>query len=112
MIYCILSAQSSRGRKLVKSLRAVVVADEPSAPFSYSIWESRDYQMLNLFCSTCIQRNREIRHHKCPGCVTPFGQVQRRKKMQLLLRQPAMFRSCVNIMVPIIVSSVERTIDR
>ncbi|KAF0928811.1 hypothetical protein E2562_010680 [Oryza meyeriana var. granulata] len=29
---------------------------------------------FHLFCSPCIQRNLEIRHRKCPGCVTPFGQ--------------------------------------
>lgn len=28
----------------------------------------------HLFCSSCIQRNLEIRHRKCPGCGTPFGQ--------------------------------------
>ncbi|KAJ6812009.1 E3 ubiquitin-protein ligase BRE1-like 2 [Iris pallida] len=29
---------------------------------------------FHLFCSHCIQRNLEIRHRKCPGCGTPFGQ--------------------------------------
>ncbi|XP_078155024.1 histone mono-ubiquitination 2 isoform X2 [Carex rostrata] len=29
---------------------------------------------FHLFCSQCIQRNLEIRHRKCPGCGTPFGQ--------------------------------------
>ncbi|KAJ3673078.1 hypothetical protein LUZ60_006452 [Juncus effusus] len=29
---------------------------------------------FHLFCSACIQRNLEIRHRKCPGCGTPFGQ--------------------------------------
>ncbi|GJN15236.1 hypothetical protein PR202_gb02131 [Eleusine coracana subsp. coracana] len=29
---------------------------------------------FHLFCSLCIQRNLEIRHRKCPGCGTPFGQ--------------------------------------
>ncbi|ONK75057.1 uncharacterized protein A4U43_C03F12870 [Asparagus officinalis] len=29
---------------------------------------------FHLFCHTCIQRNLEIRHRKCPGCGTPFGQ--------------------------------------
>ncbi|KAF7025818.1 hypothetical protein CFC21_037973 [Triticum aestivum] len=29
---------------------------------------------FHLFCSTCIQRNLELRHRKCPGCGTPFGQ--------------------------------------
>ncbi|KAL6878521.1 hypothetical protein ACP4OV_012691 [Aristida adscensionis] len=29
---------------------------------------------FHLFCSPCIQRNLEIRHRKCPGCGTPFGQ--------------------------------------
>ena len=28
----------------------------------------------HLFCSPCIQKNLEIRHRKCPGCGTPFGQ--------------------------------------
>ncbi|KAL4195948.1 hypothetical protein AMTRI_Chr04g180860 [Amborella trichopoda] len=28
----------------------------------------------HLFCSQCIQRNLEIRHRKCPGCGTAFGQ--------------------------------------
>ncbi|KAK0605197.1 hypothetical protein LWI29_024049 [Acer saccharum] len=28
----------------------------------------------HLFCNPCIQRNLEIRHRKCPGCGTPFGQ--------------------------------------
>ncbi|KAF3777023.1 E3 ubiquitin-protein ligase BRE1-like 2 [Nymphaea thermarum] len=28
----------------------------------------------HLFCSLCIQRNLEIRHRKCPGCGTAFGQ--------------------------------------
>ncbi|KAL7199237.1 hypothetical protein ACSBR2_021509 [Camellia fascicularis] len=27
-----------------------------------------------LFCNPCIQRNLEIRHRKCPGCGTAFGQ--------------------------------------
>ncbi|EHA8591515.1 putative E3 ubiquitin-protein ligase BRE1-like 2 [Cocos nucifera] len=29
---------------------------------------------FHLFCYPCIQRNLEIRHRKCPGCGTPFGQ--------------------------------------
>ncbi|XP_024315126.1 E3 ubiquitin-protein ligase BRE1-like 2 isoform X3 [Brachypodium distachyon] len=29
---------------------------------------------FHLFCSPCIQRNLELRHRKCPGCGTPFGQ--------------------------------------
>nr|CDM86286.1 unnamed protein product [Triticum aestivum] len=29
---------------------------------------------FHLFCSTCIQRNLELRHRKCPGCGTPSGQ--------------------------------------
>ncbi|PKU88082.1 E3 ubiquitin-protein ligase BRE1-like 2 [Dendrobium catenatum] len=29
---------------------------------------------FHLFCNPCIQRNLEIRHRKCPGCGTPFGQ--------------------------------------
>lgn len=29
---------------------------------------------FHLFCHTCIQRNLEIRHRKCPGCGTAFGQ--------------------------------------
>lgn len=29
---------------------------------------------FHLFCNQCIQRNLEIRHRKCPGCGTPFGQ--------------------------------------
>ncbi|CAO2166278.1 unnamed protein product [Urochloa humidicola] len=29
---------------------------------------------FHLFCLPCIQRNLEIRHRKCPGCGTPFGQ--------------------------------------
>ncbi|KAM7523180.1 hypothetical protein LguiA_013082 [Lonicera macranthoides] len=28
----------------------------------------------HLFCNACIQRNLEIRHRKCPGCGTAFGQ--------------------------------------
>ncbi|XP_077240995.1 histone mono-ubiquitination 2 isoform X2 [Tasmannia lanceolata] len=28
----------------------------------------------HLFCNQCIQRNLEIRHRKCPGCGTAFGQ--------------------------------------
>jgi len=28
----------------------------------------------HLFCGPCIQRNLEIRHRKCPGCGTAFGQ--------------------------------------
>ncbi|XP_052183400.1 E3 ubiquitin-protein ligase BRE1-like 2 isoform X2 [Diospyros lotus] len=28
----------------------------------------------HLFCSPCIQRNLELRHRKCPGCGTAFGQ--------------------------------------
>ncbi|KAL2557128.1 E3 ubiquitin-protein ligase [Forsythia ovata] len=28
----------------------------------------------HLFCYQCIQRNLEIRHRKCPGCGTAFGQ--------------------------------------
>ncbi|GAV81523.1 zf-C3HC4_3 domain-containing protein [Cephalotus follicularis] len=28
----------------------------------------------HLFCNPCIQRNLEIRHRKCPGCGTAFGQ--------------------------------------
>ncbi|XP_073272670.1 E3 ubiquitin-protein ligase BRE1-like 2 isoform X4 [Primulina huaijiensis] len=29
---------------------------------------------FHLFCNQCIQRNLEIRHRKCPGCGTGFGQ--------------------------------------
>lgn len=29
---------------------------------------------FHLFCNTCIQRNLEHRHRKCPGCGTPFTQ--------------------------------------
>ncbi|KDO62987.1 hypothetical protein CISIN_1g002676mg [Citrus sinensis] len=29
---------------------------------------------FHLFCNPCIQRNLEIRHRKCPGCGTAFGQ--------------------------------------
>ncbi|KAL7116262.1 hypothetical protein ACP275_04G231700 [Erythranthe tilingii] len=29
---------------------------------------------FHLFCNQCIQRNLEIRHRKCPGCGTAFGQ--------------------------------------
>ncbi|XP_042427952.1 E3 ubiquitin-protein ligase BRE1-like 2 [Zingiber officinale] len=29
---------------------------------------------FHLFCYPCIQRNLEIRHRKCPGCGTAFGQ--------------------------------------
>ncbi|KAK4440456.1 E3 ubiquitin-protein ligase BRE1-like 2 [Sesamum alatum] len=29
---------------------------------------------FHLFCNHCIQRNLEIRHRKCPGCGTAFGQ--------------------------------------
>ncbi|CAL5023690.1 unnamed protein product [Urochloa decumbens] len=29
---------------------------------------------FHLFCLPCIQKNLEIRHRKCPGCGTPFGQ--------------------------------------
>ncbi|KAL8151108.1 hypothetical protein V2J09_020916 [Rumex salicifolius] len=29
---------------------------------------------FHLFCNRCIQRNLEIRHRKCPGCGTAFGQ--------------------------------------
>ncbi|CAH9148330.1 unnamed protein product [Cuscuta epithymum] len=28
----------------------------------------------HLFCNQCIQRNLELRHRKCPGCGTGFGQ--------------------------------------
>ncbi|KAI3995588.1 hypothetical protein MKX01_023333 [Papaver californicum] len=28
----------------------------------------------HLFCNTCIQKNLEIRHRKCPACGTAFGQ--------------------------------------
>jgi len=28
----------------------------------------------HLFCQQCIQRSLEIRHRKCPGCGTAFGQ--------------------------------------
>lgn len=28
----------------------------------------------HLFCNSCIQRNLEIRHRKCPACGTAFGQ--------------------------------------
>ncbi|CAH2033483.1 unnamed protein product [Thlaspi arvense] len=28
----------------------------------------------HLFCKQCIQRSLEIRHRKCPGCGTAFGQ--------------------------------------
>lgn len=28
----------------------------------------------HLFCNQCIQRNLEIRHRRCPGCGTAFGQ--------------------------------------
>ncbi|XP_010542449.1 PREDICTED: E3 ubiquitin-protein ligase BRE1-like 2 isoform X2 [Tarenaya hassleriana] len=28
----------------------------------------------HLFCNQCIQRSLEIRHRKCPGCGTAFGQ--------------------------------------
>uniref|UniRef100_A0A7N0UH04 E3 ubiquitin protein ligase n=1 Tax=Kalanchoe fedtschenkoi TaxID=63787 RepID=A0A7N0UH04_KALFE len=28
----------------------------------------------HLFCHTCIQKNIETRHRKCPGCGTAFGQ--------------------------------------
>ncbi|RAL39953.1 hypothetical protein DM860_008093 [Cuscuta australis] len=28
----------------------------------------------HLFCNQCIQRNVELRHRKCPGCGTAFGQ--------------------------------------
>ncbi|CAN1224674.1 E3 ubiquitin-protein ligase BRE1-like 2 [Linum perenne] len=28
----------------------------------------------HLFCNPCIQRNLELRHRKCPGCGTAFGQ--------------------------------------
>lgn len=28
----------------------------------------------HMFCNPCIQRNLEIRHRKCPGCGTAFGQ--------------------------------------
>ncbi|THU49235.1 hypothetical protein C4D60_Mb06t07410 [Musa balbisiana] len=29
---------------------------------------------FHLFCYPCIQRNLEIRHRRCPGCGTAFGQ--------------------------------------
>ncbi|KAL0459890.1 UNVERIFIED_CONTAM: E3 ubiquitin-protein ligase BRE1-like 2 [Sesamum latifolium] len=29
---------------------------------------------FHLFCNQCIQRNLELRHRKCPGCGTAFGQ--------------------------------------
>ncbi|CAN7130911.1 unnamed protein product [Brassica rapa subsp. narinosa] len=29
---------------------------------------------FHLFCKQCIQRSLEIRHRKCPGCGTAFGQ--------------------------------------
>ncbi|KAL3828891.1 hypothetical protein ACJIZ3_017693 [Penstemon smallii] len=29
---------------------------------------------FHLFCNQCIQKNLEIRHRKCPGCGTAFGQ--------------------------------------
>eukprot|EP00252_Welwitschia_mirabilis_P000264 TRINITY_DN10287_c0_g1_i1.p1 TRINITY_DN10287_c0_g1~~TRINITY_DN10287_c0_g1_i1.p1 ORF type:complete len:879 (+),score=230.01 TRINITY_DN10287_c0_g1_i1:295-2931(+) len=29
---------------------------------------------FHLFCEPCIKRNLEIRHRKCPGCGTGFGQ--------------------------------------
>ncbi|CAL5023660.1 unnamed protein product [Urochloa decumbens] len=29
---------------------------------------------FHLFCLPCIQKNLEIRHRKCPGCGTAFGQ--------------------------------------
>ncbi|CAL5357927.1 unnamed protein product [Camellia sinensis] len=32
----------------------------------------------HLFCNPCIQRNLEIRHRKCPGCGTAFGQSDQR----------------------------------
>ncbi|KAF2314513.1 hypothetical protein GH714_027191 [Hevea brasiliensis] len=34
----------------------------------------------HLFCNPCIQRNLEIRHRKCPGCGTAFGQSDVRKE--------------------------------
>ncbi|GAU18202.1 hypothetical protein TSUD_249030 [Trifolium subterraneum] len=30
----------------------------------------------HLFCNPCIQRNLELRHHKCPACGTAFGRGQ------------------------------------
>ncbi|CAL5437772.1 unnamed protein product [Camellia sinensis] len=33
----------------------------------------------HLFCNPCIQRNLEIRHRKCPGCGTAFGQSDQRE---------------------------------
>lgn len=32
----------------------------------------------HLFCNTCIQKNLEIRHRKCPACGTAFGQSDAR----------------------------------
>ncbi|OWM86582.1 hypothetical protein CDL15_Pgr015617 [Punica granatum] len=29
---------------------------------------------FHLFCNQCIQKNIELRHRKCPGCGTAFGQ--------------------------------------
>lgn len=28
---------------------------------------------MHMFCKTCIQRNIDARHRKCPGCGTAFG---------------------------------------
>lgn len=28
---------------------------------------------MHMFCKTCIQRNIDARHRKCPGCGAAFG---------------------------------------
>lgn len=40
----------------------------------FFFWQVVITKCFHLFCSPCIQRNLEIRHRKCPGCGTPFGQ--------------------------------------
>lgn len=38
------------------------------------LWQVVIVKCYHLFCNACIQRNLEIRHRKCPGCGTAFGQ--------------------------------------
>ncbi|KAG0490950.1 hypothetical protein HPP92_007813 [Vanilla planifolia] len=66
----IISAQIQKLQDEIKECKAIlkcgVCFDRPK--------EVVITKCFHLFCYPCIQRNLEIRHRKCPGCGTPFGQ--------------------------------------